>query len=195
MTSFSAAYNDATQQLTWSSTIHEAGGNLADGFWLVLSDGPNPKNNFNEYAIFYGDSNTGNLTSYVYNGANSASSWNNPGEFIQSFALTTDTSVANEVTFSFSIDVSGLNAHVPATPGTNDWDGASFASQIGIWYHPVVFGAAPTYNADDSLASFRVSKNGWYDTSDQDTVVPVPAAAWLFASGLIGLIGVSRRRS
>jgi hypothetical protein len=26
------------------------------------------------------------------------------------------------------------------------------------------------------------------------TVVPVPAALWLFGSGLIGLIGVARRR-
>lgn len=28
----------------------------------------------------------------------------------------------------------------------------------------------------------------------QTTVVPVPAAAWLFASGLIGLVGVARRK-
>ncbi|MBI5042207.1 MAG: VPLPA-CTERM sorting domain-containing protein, partial [Gammaproteobacteria bacterium] len=27
------------------------------------------------------------------------------------------------------------------------------------------------------------------------SAVPVPAAAWLFASGLLGLVGVARRRS
>lgn len=32
----------------------------------------------------------------------------------------------------------------------------------------------------------------FYDTST--TVVPVPAAVWLFASGLIGLLGIARRR-
>jgi hypothetical protein len=26
------------------------------------------------------------------------------------------------------------------------------------------------------------------------TVVPIPAAAWLFGSGLLGLVGVARRR-
>jgi fumarate reductase subunit C len=26
------------------------------------------------------------------------------------------------------------------------------------------------------------------------TVVPVPAAVWLFASGLLGLVGIARRR-
>jgi len=27
------------------------------------------------------------------------------------------------------------------------------------------------------------------------TAVPVPAAAWLFASGLLGLVGIARRKS
>ena len=34
----------------------------------------------------------------------------------------------------------------------------------------------------------------WDDVSLTETVVPVPAAVWLFGSGLIGLIGVARRR-
>lgn len=199
VTHFSASYNDASQHLSWSSTIARQSGNLADGFWLVLSDGPNPKSHYNEYAIFYGDGNTGNLTSYVYNGVNSASSWNTPGEFIQSFAggLTVDNSVADEVTFSFSIDVSAINAYTPTTPGTNDWDGAAFAEKIGIWYHPVVFGGSgPSYNADGSLASFPVARNGWYDTSNQMTMtVPEPAMALLMLTGLLGVISVRRRRT
>lgn len=32
-------------------------------------------------------------------------------------------------------------------------------------------------------------------TSNVDTFVPVPAAAWLFGSGLLGLVGVARRRA
>ena len=34
----------------------------------------------------------------------------------------------------------------------------------------------------------------WDDVSLTETVVPVPAAVWLFGSGLIGLIGIARRR-
>lgn len=197
ISTFAATYNDANQQLSFSSTIQQAGSHLANAFWLVLSDGPNPKHHYNEYAIFYGDAATGNLTTYVYNGVNSANSWNTPGEFIESFAggLTVDTSVSNEVTFSFSIDVSAINAYTPTTPGINDWDGALFASKIGIWYHPAVLAdTGATYNADGSLAAFPVARGGWYDTADRVTnVVPVPTAAWLFASGLIGLVGISRR--
>ena len=51
ITHFSASYDDVSENLTWSTTIQEAGGFLADGFWMVLSDGENPKNDVNEYAI------------------------------------------------------------------------------------------------------------------------------------------------
>ena len=37
-------------------------------------------------------------------------------------------------------------------------------------------------------------RDGTYSMSVQTTVVPVPAAVWLFGTGLIGLIGVARRK-
>ncbi len=65
--------------------------------------------------------------------------------------------------------------------------------------------AVPAINPLD--VSIAVSSNGlWQDSLDQDVVVdflgtsvtvnpvPVPAAAWLFGSGLIGLVGVARRK-
>ena len=33
------------------------------------------------------------------------------------------------------------------------------------------------------------------NSQKEDTSIPLPAAAWLFISGLLGLIGVSRRKS
>lgn len=207
ITNFSTSYNDVTQMLTWSSTIERHNGHLADGFWFVLSDGPNPKSNVDEYAIFYGDGYTGNLTSYVYNGANSSNSWNTPGQFIQSFAGAvnvafdaTDFTDSNEVTFSLSIDISDINAFDLDNDGDlmdqPDWDGASYADKIGIWYHPLVFNSTgATYNNDGSLNTFGVARNGWYDTSGRNTTtVPAPAVALLTLTGLAGIVGIRRRR-
>jgi hypothetical protein len=194
VTNFSTTYDDVTSQLTLSSTIAKSGGKIADGFWLVLSDGPNPKHQVNEYAILYGDAISGNLTSYVYSGQNNSNSWSNPGIFIESFTggLSVDDSVTDEVTFSFSIDASTINSFY----NTPDWDGVSFGDEIGIWYHPAVFGGnGPSYNLDGSLGSFPITSAGWYDTAYRDTTtVPEPGVFMLLISGLIGVFGVSRRR-
>ena len=42
----------------------------------------------------------------------------------------------------------------------------------------------------------RVTQTSWSNTSmaSEESSIPVPAAAWLFLSGLIGIIGVSRRK-
>jgi hypothetical protein len=39
-----------------------------------------------------------------------------------------------------------------------------------------------------------VYKGGTLDLSAAASPVPVPAAAWLFGSGLLGLVGVARRK-
>lgn len=200
--SFTTIYDDVNEQLSFKSTIQKANGNIANGFWLVLSDGPFPIDNKKEYAIFYGDANTGNLTASVYDGSNS---WHTPGEFIESFAggLGIDTTTNDEVTFSFEINVSGINAFNPTIPTgyTNDWDGASFGENIGIWYQPVVFSDDPTYE-NGKLTSFPYSISSWYDTNGLPTTeilpdvgtVPAPATAWLIFVGLIGFAGANRRR-
>ncbi len=53
------------------------------------------------------------------------------------------------------------------------------------------------FNTDDGYQSYR-TKNvefyAWAVRSGDVSAVPVPAAVWLFGSGLVGLIGVSRRK-
>jgi hypothetical protein len=53
----------------------------------------------------------------------------------------------------------------------------NFAMDTALLNGEIIFG-----HADASLVT-------------QPSVVPVPAAAWLFGSGLLGLVGVARRRS
>jgi hypothetical protein len=58
----------------------------------------------------------------------------------------------------------------------NSWDSSSFWAFIGV---------------DSDSANERPM----YALSSPITVVPIPAAVWLFGSALIGLIGVARRKA
>ena len=52
-------------------------------------------------------------------------------------------------------------------------------------------------NGDDGYVNSRsggVSTAGFIDVTYNYTVVPVPAAVWLFGSGLLGLVGIARRK-
>jgi len=44
-------------------------------------------------------------------------------------------------------------------------------------------------------ASSTVQEMGWNLGAESFTVVPLPSAVWLFGSGLIGLIGIARRKT
>ena len=60
-------------------------------------------------------------------------------------------------------------------------------SDDGIGGSPMVAGPFPGFNANFDITSIHVDN---IDTG----VIPVPAAVWLFGSGLLGLVGVARRR-
>ena len=57
----------------------------------------------------------------------------------------------------------------------------------GIGGSPMSNGPFATYNANFDMSSVTV-------TGITASAVPVPAAVWLFGSGLLGLVGVARRR-
>ncbi len=57
--------------------------------------------------------------------------------------------------------------------------------------------SAWTFNSDWGMQNFNAKEQdyfAWAVRSGDVTVVPVPAAVWLFGSGLIGLIGIARRK-
>lgn len=53
------------------------------------------------------------------------------------------------------------------------------------------------FDATDVLWSFSSTSDSSYSMTVASTVatVPVPAAAWLFGSGLLGLVGIARRKA
>lgn len=191
ITDFTAKYDSSNETLSFSSTIEENDeGALADGFWLVLSDGPDPKNDASEYAIFYADRFSGNLTAYVYDGDNSDDSYLTE-PFISSFDGLSVTGDTHSRTFSFTnLDVSGVNSFIDS----DEWDGASFDENIGIWFHPTLFDpAVPEYSEDGRLLTFGtlVTENSFFDVANFETV-PEPAGIALFGTSLI-LLGAARR--
>ncbi len=186
----SASYDANSQSLSWETTLTRNRRNLYNGFWLVLSDGPNPKRHVDEYAIFYADAINNRLTAYVYNGRNSSNSWRSE-ELIHSYSGVLNVSdTGNSRTMGFSgLDVSMINSFFD----TPDWDGAMFGSQVGIWFHPVILRAV-RYDQDGGLERFRYRRHGWYDKAFR-TSHPVPEASTiaLFAVSLIALAGISWR--
>lgn len=180
----STTFNSDTEAFTWNTTFNSDPTDV-DGFWLVVDNGPNPKSSdVNELAIMYGDMATGTLTTYVYNGLNSANSWNTPGIYLQTDAFTvTDDSL------SLAIDATSINAW-SADP---DYAGISFDDNIGIWFH-ISVGSSFSYDAQDLITSYDFSQQGWYDLADRSTtVIPEPATTALLGLGLL-VMGFSRVR-
>jgi hypothetical protein len=86
------------------------------------------------------------------------------------------------------------NTNALCTQATSAGDGSclgtnpiasALTTDDGIGGSPMVDGPFAGFNANFDITSLHVTKV---------TVVPVPAAVWLFGSGLLGLVGVARRR-
>lgn len=89
----------------------------------------------------------------------------------------------------FSADYNGFLGY------TDDSPSEGRQTRIGLLTCDVCTGFESTYTAvgTDYSQSSGHSYTGSYLV--QVSTVPVPAAAWLFGSGLIGLVGIARRKS
>lgn len=187
----SVSYDDNSSLLSWSSSFTQVGNHQIDGGWLVLSDGPNPKQHDKEFAIFYldaSDVNDTKLTAYAYNGQNSSNSWKS-NEFLGSWdnAIQVEDN-GDERTISFELDASGLNA----ADVSDSWKGAQFGENIGIWFHAGNRTNAE-YNADGSLSSFN-TKAAWFDNTKAMETTAVPEPMTTAGLALMGGVFFARRR-
>ncbi len=96
-------------------------------------------------------------------------------------------SVPEAITFTSAPDATGSNGTLSLSGDTKFvlgiTDGVSWMTDNGGYI-------------DLGASSYLVSFDGAKSVLTVDVaVVPVPAAAWLFASGLLGLVGIARRRT
>lgn len=186
-----------SETFSWKSVFSETeNGDLPNGGWLVISDGPNPKNHEKEFAIFYLDGVNKKVTAYAYNGENNSGSYNN-NPFLGSWdnALKIRDN-GDKRTMKFSLDVAGINAR---TDIDDAWKGVKFGEDLGIWFHAAKDVNA-TYNNDGSLASFG-STAGWFDTGRLDARVttstkdvPEPITGTIAAVSALGMGSTLKKR-
>lgn len=126
-----------------------------DGFWLVASTGENPKYNTEEYAILYGDLTTNRITAYVYDGENSANSFQT-SDFLGSFEAPFVDMGGGMV--QFDLDVAAINGAF----NTPEWEGVQIGNQAGIWFHQST-GSDFSYGANGELLDYSFGSEMWLD--------------------------------
>ena len=109
--------------------------------------------------------------------------------------------------FSWDISWSGLSApasamhfHGPAPAGSNAGVQLNIGAISGLTSPSIGSSTITGDQASDLLAglwyiNIHTSTYAGGEIRGQVQVVPIPAAVWLFASGLFGLIGVARRKA
>ncbi len=223
--SINSTFDSVTKRLTFDvffrGTTAAPNTPLTSGFWLVLDNGPNPKNHAGELAILYFDAATlssPKLTVYGYNGQNSSNSWQDgaadqagnqtpdlikgayeASSFINSI-LAENVTIAglNYRHMKFDIDATAIVGHTPLYPETGPWYGTGFDSHLGIWFH-ALDSLNATYentgpNKRGKLTGLAPSGETWLDGANFSTyIIPAPASVALL--GLGGLVGLRRRRA
>lgn len=83
-----------------------------------------------------------------------------------------------------------------ANPGTGTITGNACTGAAGNYACTLVSGGqvGPAWGTFNGNPYYEVWKLELVRIGDAATVIPVPAAAWLLGSGLLGLVGVARRR-
>lgn len=212
--SIHAEYNDVTNRMVWKTNFgNNPDGKKTDGYWLVVSPGPNPKGNDGELAAIYfdrsggGSGNNPAATVYAYNGVNGDNSWKDgskasgtqtPDKILSSKltqnwinALTAVDEANGTRTFTLDIDATAIRNHIPLYGGPDPWTGSSFGQKLGLWFHPVV-GISSAYS-NGYLSDWRYKDQGWFD-GQNFTTVPEPGTILALGAGIAALATRRRRK-
>lgn len=138
-----------------------------DGFWLVVTDGDNPKGDGSSNAVLYGDLVNNRITAYTYNGANNANSYE-AGTLLGTYENAFQSggihpTYGYEMTM-FNLDVSEINGVL----GT-DFNGVELGEEAGIWFHQSA-GSKFTYGADGSIVDYAFDSQMWLDRGGDETI-------------------------
>jgi len=137
-----------------------------DGFWLVVTDGDNPKGDGSSNAILYGDLTNNRITAYTYNGENTSSSFTDGtllGTYEGVFSAGGVDPTTGFDTTMFSLDVSDINNALGA-----EFDGVQIGEEAGIWFHQST-GSEFTYGDDGSIVDYAFDNQMWLDAGNDAT--------------------------
>jgi len=107
--------------------------------------------------------------------------------------------VTDNITASAPFDI----YNTPFDLTTHNWDAAASVSLAGAEWNGVtqvvmkvenILSAYTLAGDTGALQAFIEKKEVGVEIDITTTVIPVPAAVWLFGSGLLGLIGIARRK-
>lgn len=134
-----------------------------DGFWLVVTDGANPKGTSDDYAILYGDLKENRISAYAYNGLNSNNSFETGdllGTFDDAFSSGGQHARYGYDMTMFSLDVGSINAALGGS-------GVTLGDKAGIWFHQSA-GSQFTYGADGSITDYVFTDQMFLDRGNDD---------------------------
>jgi hypothetical protein len=143
-----------------------------------------------------------------FEGSHIISLWKSDGSLLASVSFTEPTYPHSEELVNGKYHMINVGATlqagqtyvVAATMGTSDafafFDGASAASHNLQFNSNLTYGRAVYSDTLTGMPDFDTqSEFGNFGANIDVTPTPIPAAAWLLGSGLLGLVGVGRRKS
>jgi len=93
----------------------------------------------------------------------------------------------NEMFYLYQVEGISTSSPGPFINVGNSWSSTNFVGDPFAWFYSFSVGISFPTETFQSLSAWAVH--------DGDVgVVPIPATAWIFGSGLLGLIGVARRK-